>query len=115
MNTTCIMCPIGCSLSVTEESGKVVVTGNGCMRGEKYGISEFTCPKRVVTTLIKGVSGGVVSVKTKEPIPKALVPDALKAAAAFRLAKSVSTGDVVVEDVAGSGVPFIATADFEAK
>lgn len=115
MNTTCIMCPIGCSLSVEREGEKIVVTGNGCMRGEKYGVSEFTCPKRVVTTLVKGKNGGVVSVKTKEPIPKELVPAALKAAAAFRLEKSVYAGEIVLADVAGSGVPFVATADFEEK
>ena len=115
MNTTCIMCPIGCALSVKEEGGAVVVSGNGCMRGQKYGISEFTCPMRVVTTLVKGAAGGVVSVKTKEPIPKSLVPAALKEAAVFRLQKSVHTGDIVLENVAGSGVPFVATAEFEAK
>ena len=115
MNTTCIMCPIGCALSVEKEGEKIVVTGNGCLRGEKYGASEFTCPKRVVTTLIKGAYGGVVSVKTKEPIPKSLVPMALKQAAAFRLERDVFAGETVIADVAGSGVPFVATADFEAK
>ena len=113
MNTTCIMCPIGCALDVRKEGEKVFVSGNGCMRGEKYGVSEFTCPKRVVTTLIKGERGGVVSVKTKEPIPKSLVPEALKQAAAFRLKCRVHAGDAVIENVAGTEVPFLATADFE--
>ncbi len=115
MNTVCIMCPIGCALSVTEESGKIVVTGNSCLRGQKYGESEFVCPKRVVTTLIKGEKGGVVSVKTAEPVEKKLVKEVLKEAAAFRLSSSVRAGEIVLENVAGSGVALVATADYDAK
>ena len=35
---TCIVCPMGCSLTVTLEDGKVQsVSGNTCPRGAKYG------------------------------------------------------------------------------
>ena len=38
---TCIVCPMGCSLEVTLEDGKVLsVKGNGCPRGEAYGKNE---------------------------------------------------------------------------
>ena len=31
---TCIMCPVGCTLNVKKEGDKIVVSGNGCIRGE---------------------------------------------------------------------------------
>ena len=34
---TCIMCPLGCSLEVTEENGQVLeVKGNTCPKGREY-------------------------------------------------------------------------------
>jgi len=111
MNTTCIMCPMGCALTVTEENGVVKVTGNTCPRGEKYGVSEYTDPKRVVTTLVKVKGGGVLSVKTSDAFRKALVSNVLKEAAKVILDHSVRAGDVVLPNVAGSGVDLIATSD----
>jgi len=70
---TCIGCPMGCPLVVTMDGGEVVsVTGNTCKRGEIYGRKEVTNPTRIVTSTVQ-VSGGsidMVSVKTKEDIPK---------------------------------------------
>ena len=62
---TCIVCPIGCSLSV-EESTEAInghsvlnVTGNRCVRGSVYAKEEVLAPKRVVTATcgIKLLSG----------------------------------------------------------
>ena len=115
MNTTCIMCPMGCSLTVEEKAGVVTVTGNGCPRGEKYGKAEFTHPERVVTTLLKGKFGGVVSVKTDRPIHKDKIHDLLVWAANYRLDHAVQTGDVIEENAADSGANVVATADFKGK
>ena len=41
MNTICIMCPMGCSLTIEEIDGQVVVKGNTCKRGEIYGKEEY--------------------------------------------------------------------------
>ena len=75
MKLTCIMCPVGCSLDVKKnENGEIVVTGNSCIRGERYGKEEVTFPKRMVTTVAKTTSG-YVSVKTTSPIDKTRVQD----------------------------------------
>ena len=111
MDTTCIMCPMGCALTITEKDGTVTVTGNTCPRGAKYGVSEYTDPRRMVTTLVKVRGGGVLSVKTSAPIRKALVPEALRAAAGVLLDRSVRAGEIVLANVAGSGEDLIATAD----
>ena len=48
---TCIVCPIGCQLSVTLENGVVTeVIGNTCPRGKQYAIDECTNPVRTITT-----------------------------------------------------------------
>ena len=37
----CIMCPMGCEMTVTVENGKVIdVKGNTCPRGAKYANDE---------------------------------------------------------------------------
>ena len=46
---TCIECPIGCSMQVTVENGKVLsIEGNTCPRGKMYAEAEMIAPKRVI-------------------------------------------------------------------
>ena len=108
----CISCPMGCMLTVVQEAdGEVRVTGNTCKRGETYGRQEMTCPMRVVTSLVR-LEGGVrpvCSCKTRQPIPKAKIPQAQLKRAPLR------RGDVVIADVAGTGVDVIATSDIAAR
>lgn len=72
-NLTCISCPMGCPLTVVMEAGKVTsVTGNTCKRGDIYARKEVTNPTRIVTSTVrvKGGCADMVSVKTKEDVPK---------------------------------------------
>lgn len=70
---TCIICPRGCTLTVTP-GPTPVVTGNSCPRGEAYGIAEVTHPMRTLTTTIRvrleDGSLSRISVKSKGEIPK---------------------------------------------
>ena len=104
---TCIGCPMGCPLVVTMDGGDVVsVTGNTCKRGEIYGRKEVTNPTRIVTSTVR-VSGGsidMVSVKTKEDIPKGKIFDCVKALKTVEVAAPVHIGDLIMKDVAGTGV-----------
>ena len=108
----CIGCPMGCPLVVTMDGGEVVsVTGNTCKRGEIYGRKEVTNPTRIVTSTVR-VSGGsidMVSVKTKEDIPKGKIFECVKALKGVSVQAPVHIGDVILEDVAGTGVPIVAT------
>ena len=50
----CIMCPMGCEMTVTLENGKFAgVTGNSCPRGAKYAETEVTDPRRMLTTTVR--------------------------------------------------------------
>ena len=101
---TCICCPMGCRLSVEKKDNEFVVTGNGCPRGKKYAVEELTAPTRTVTSSVKAVGGDclMVSVKTDKPI---------KTLENVTLTAPVHIGDVVVENIAGSGVNFVATRE----
>ena len=106
----CIVCPKGCRLQVDEENG-YAVTGNGCVRGAAYGKAELTNPTRVVTSTV-AVAGGVhprCPVKTDRAIPKALMARAVACLDGLKLQAPVALGQVVVEDVCGTGARFVAT------
>jgi len=113
---TCIGCPMGCPLTVKMEHGEVVsVTGNTCKRGDIYARKEVTNPTRIVTSTVRvtGGSEAMVSVKTKEDIPKGKIFDCVKALKNVEVAAPVHIGDVLVKDVAGTGVDVIATKNVE--
>ena len=111
MDTTCIMCPMGCSLRVEETDGKITVTGNACPRGAKYGAAEYAHPERVVTTLLKREEGGVVSVKTDRPIPKDKIGAFLSWAASYSVSGHIVTGEVLAVDPVDCGASVVATSD----
>ncbi len=117
VNLTCIGCPLGCPLTVEMDGREVVsVTGNTCKNGDKYARKELTNPTRIVTSTVR-VAGGhlpVVSVKTAADIPKSKIFDCIKALKTVEIPAPVSIGQVIAEDVAGTGVPVIATRNIRA-
>lgn len=114
---TCICCPLGCQITVTEENGQLIITGNNCPKGEKYVKDEMTNPTRMVTSMVQ-VDGGeipVVSVKTKEAIPKEKIQDCIEALKGVTVNAPVKIGDVILEDVADTGISVIATKNVDKK
>ncbi len=111
---TCIGCPLGCAVTVTLENGEIQsVTGNTCKRGEDYARKEVTHPTRIVTTTV-AVRGGckpMVSVKTKTDIPKDKIFDCVRALKGVTVDAPVAIGDVILENVADTGVDVVATSD----
>ena len=101
---TCICCPMGCTITVEKKGEEFIVSGNGCPRGKKYAVEELTAPTRTVTSSVK-VNGG------DKPIAKNLVFDSLKTLEKVVLAAPVHIGDVIVENVLGTGVNFVATRE----
>lgn len=113
----CIGCPLGCDLTVEMDGGQVVsVSGNTCKRGDDYARKELTDPRRIVTSTVP-VAGGnlpVVSVKTASDIPKGKIRECLCALKGVTLTAPVQIGDVIVENVADTGVDVIATKSISA-
>lgn len=102
----CIGCPMGCQLSaeLTETGAFVSVTGNTCKRGAEYARTECTDPRRTLTTTLRCADGGVVAVKTEQPIPKGRLMEAMKQLNQVVVPLPVTIGDVLVPDVFGSRV-----------
>ncbi len=110
---TCIICPMGCRLTAEIQGESIRVTGNTCRRGEAYAVQEVTCPMRTVTSLV-AVEGGelpLCPVKTAAQVPKARIGDVLAALKKVRVQAPVRVGDVLIPDVAGTGVDIVATAN----
>ena len=110
MNLTCIVCPMGCQLEVELSDGKVVsVKGNTCPRGEKYAIDECTHPTRTLTSFVKVEGCEMASVKSEAALPKDKIFDCMKEINKVVLKAPVKIGDVVVENILGTGVNIVAT------
>ena len=112
----CIGCPLGCNITVETDDNEIKnIAGNTCPKGADYVIKELTDPRRIVTSLVQ-VRGGVlpvVPVKTAADIPKDSIMDCVKALKMIELPAPVRMGDVVVENVCGTGVNIVATASVE--
>lgn len=119
---TCIGCPMGCQVTISYEmNGETVdessinVTGNTCPRGKEYAISEVTNPTRIVTGTV-GISnreGKVVPVKTKTPIPKGKIMEVAKALMDIKATAPLNIGDVLSEDICGTGSQLIVTNNID--
>lgn len=111
---TCICCPVGCQLTVSQSSeGKVTVMGNTCPRGAAYGEKELTDPTRIVTSTVRvaGKEDEVVPVKTASDIPKGKIMECMRALLGVTVTLPVKVGDVILENVADTGVNIVATRE----
>lgn len=107
----CIECPRGCALTVTTDGKTVNVTGNFCPRGKKYAEAEVTCPRRVVTSSVRGMSA-MIPVKTRGEVKKENIFAVMKRIRALRIQRDVALGEVLDPDIDGEGTPLIATAQY---
>lgn len=115
---TCISCPMGCDVELTVENGEIVrMDGASCPAGEAYVKEEYHNPTRILPTTAR-VKGGVlplVPVKSNKPMPKGRLEDAMREIAKVELEAPVKLGDVVIEDIFGTGVDIVATRDLPRK
>lgn len=112
----CIGCPKGCNLTV-EHSGKTIekISDYGCKIGLEYARNEFTEPKRIITTTVKIKAGDLpfVPVKTKDPVNKEKIFAVMKEISELEIESPVKVGDVVISDIAGTGVDIICTRNIK--
>lgn len=114
-NITCIVCPMGCRMTVNKIDDGFKVEGNTCKRGEKYGIQEVTAPKRMVTSTVK-IQGSVLNmlpVKTTDSIPKEMIFDLMNVLNKVKVDAPINMGDIIIEDVLNTGVNIVATRSIQ--
>lgn len=122
---TCVICPKGCNIKVdwnllADGTKEVVgVEGNSCPRGLRYATSEVVHPERVLTSTVKVIRDGedgsvseLVPIRSASPIPKESMMAAMDEISKTTLKERVlKMGDVVVGNVAGTGVDMVACRD----
>lgn len=108
---TCISCPVGCRMTVTLKDGQVLsVEGNTCKRGEVYARQESVAPLRMVTAVAPVIGSATpISLKTEQPIPKQRIAQCMQEVRSLQLHLPIAAGQVLLDDVAGTGVRLIAT------
>lgn len=111
----CTICPMGCRISVTEETelqtgNKLYHTsGNNCRRGEIYALAEITAPVRTLTTTMSASDGSMISVKTDRPVPKNVIKKCLDEINCKTLMLPIEQGNIIIENVGGTGANVICT------
>lgn len=113
---TCIVCPMGCRIGVESKNGELKFSGAGCRRGEQYVRDETVSPKRMLTSVVavKG-SHKLLPVKTAAPIPKELIFTAMAVIKKIQVQGEIKIGQVIKENIAGSGVALVATKNMSAQ
>ena len=110
----CIVCPKGCPMKVTLEGKEILnIEGFTCPRGKQYAIDECTSPMRTVTSTARTSNGGVVAVKTDRTIPKEPMFDCMKEINKAVATLPVRIGDVLIENVLGTGANVVITANMD--
>ncbi len=108
---TCIVCPVSCNLTVSEQNGEVTVEGNQCKRGLNFGINEYTDPKRMITTTVKLNHKELrrLPVISTEPVPKNRLIELVQSLYKIEVTTPVSRGDIVMKNIGNTGVDILAT------
>jgi CxxC motif-containing protein len=108
----CTRCPLGCRLEVDVVDDDIVeIRGFECAKGKRYAKEEHTDPRRPLSTTV-AVSGGHLPrlpVRTAEPVPKQAVLDVVRSLRQVTVQAPVTRNQVIVTDVAGTGIEIIAT------
>lgn len=109
---TCIVCPKGCRI-VMDGNGDLM--GAGCNRGIDYVHSEMENPTRMVTSTVRLAGSQLprLPIKTSAPIPKEMMMRAVALLNDITVQAPVKNGDVVIKNILGTGIDFIATKNVE--
>ena len=105
---TCIVCPRGCRAKVRIIGGKVVGIENvKCKRGKDYIAQEAVDPKRILFTTIpidraKGIR--VLPVRSDKPFPKGMLKKGFEELKKIRVKAPIRVGEVLVENILGTGI-----------
>ena len=108
----CIGCPMGCALCAEiSDYNNVSITGNSCKIGVEYGIKECTNPTRILTSTVEiiGREGMMLPVKTERDVPKNKIKECMRALKGIKVNAPINLGDIILKDVANTGINFIAT------
>jgi len=110
---TCVICPVGCEISVDmDENNKILtISGNKCKRGYKYASTEVINPERILTSTVVIESEKIkrLAVKSEKPISKTILADCMVLINNASVKTPVKMGDVIIKNILNSGVDIVAS------
>ncbi|MEG0379037.1 MAG: DUF1667 domain-containing protein [Eubacterium sp.] len=114
---TCIVCPNSCSLEVTDNHGTMTVKGAGCKLGIIHGEKEYSNPERMLTTTVVIVGGTHkrLPVISADELPKDKIEACLSALYGCSVKAPVKSGQVIVENICGTGINIVASRSMKEK
>lgn len=115
MDMICIVCPIGCRITVTEKDGEWIAEGHTCSRGRDFAIREATNPTRSLTSTVRTADSKQprLPVKTDGEVPLRLIPEVMAQINQVTQRSPVHMGDIILSNVSGTGVNIISTCNME--
>ncbi len=112
---TCIGCPMGCQLEIQKDEEKILVEGNECARGKEYAVQEIKDPRRALSSVVSiiGAEHTVLPVKTDRPIPRDAQMQVIDELRKLYVYAPVHNGQILKENIAGTGANLIATREMK--
>jgi len=110
---SCARCSRGCHLTVSVCGDRISVAGNACSNGEDYGRQEAVEPLRPLLTTVATDNPlhPRLAVRSERDFPLSRVLEAMEALDAIIARAPLKTGDVLVENLLGTGIRIVARAD----
>ncbi len=111
----CTACPKGCEATVGREADKIEIRGKVCRNGREYLVQEYLDPRRILTSTVaaEAASWQRLPVRSSRPIPRRKLFEAMAELAGLRVRPPVAIGEVIVQDLAQTGVPLISSAELK--
>jgi CxxC motif-containing protein len=105
---TCIVCPRGCRAKVRICGGKIIeIEEAKCKRGRDYLAQEAVDPKRILFTTVP-IDGAkyirVLPVRSDKPFPKGMLKEGFEELSKMRVKAPVKPGEILVENILGTGI-----------
>ena len=111
----CIMCPLGCEVTVKlDEKGEIRETvGAKCKKGEKYSAEELKNPTRILTSTaaIEDALHARLPVRTSAPVPKNKIFECMKEISKIKVKAPIKIGDKIIKNILKLNIDVIATRD----
>jgi len=110
---TCIICPIGCRISIDAAEGGYVFSGNKCAKGKDFAKTEMTSPVRSLTTTVRTAfpNTPVLPVRTNKEVPKEKIKEIISELSGIIITEKIGIGETVAANILGTGCDIIATSE----
>ena len=107
----CILCPLGCNMSVQTDGKKVIdVQGNKCKKGAVHAEREILAPVRILTTTIRtdNTETPLLPVRSNREIPRERLMECMRLLSKQAVSGPVTLGQAVMENILGLGADMVA-------